>query len=213
MFGAKVLLASLGLMLMIMSAGRVESRVFGNTASDDKSREAVYAWLKDLTKGKSGLGEPKIALVDGSVRDMFPHDRFYSIRFMRYPRAVKPPAPLKLENLIRVRSNGLVEQIGTLDALKNLVKTQLGEIRGDEQARAAVMACLRLAEEFFQDGSYVFSIPVQSVSVVRRDGHFAIKGKAVVTKGGHGEITVSLTTGDGGEVSIEGKVRPNVRLR
>ena len=45
MFGAKVLLASLGLMLMIMSAGRVESRVFGNTASDDKSREAVYAWL------------------------------------------------------------------------------------------------------------------------------------------------------------------------
>jgi len=206
---------TLGVALIVLSAMQTEPDVTDPKAgiAADKSRDAVDAWLKALTKGKPLPAPPKIAVVDEAVRSLFPDNQFYTVQFMRYPRAVKPPVPLKLENLVQVRSDGSVDRIESLDALKKLFEKKLADVRDEGQARLVLLACLRLAEEFYQDGYYTFTVPEHAVSVVRRDSHFIASGKAVVTKGGQGEITVTLTTGAPSKIAIDGKVRPDVRLR
>ena len=178
----------------------------------DKSREAVEAWLNSVSEGKQYSPPPKIALVDESVRSFFPEDRFYSICYMRYPRAIKPPESLKLENLVRVRPDASVERVESIDALKKLVEKKLEQVTTEDQARIALHACLRLAEEFYQDGFYTFALPQDSIAIMRNENRIVATGKAVVTKGGQGEISVTLTTG-ANTVAIAGKVRPDVRLR
>jgi hypothetical protein len=176
------------------------------------SRQAVDNWLKDVVTGQSV--PPKTEAVDDeAIRSLFPDDRFYAVRFMRYPRAVKPPSPLKLENLVRVRPDKSVERIENLDALKKLLEAKLATIPDENTARVALRASLRLAEEFYQDGYYTFTIPEQSISVAKVDGQLVASGKAEVTKGGKGSISVKLTTGGPSKVAIEGSVRPDVRNR
>jgi len=211
----KITVATVGLALAALSvvlAGQDGTDQKGGAAAD-KSRDAVEAWLKALTKGEALPAPPTIAAVDGSVLSFFPDDRFYAVRFMRYPRAVTPPAPLRLENLVRVRPDGSVDRIESLDALKKLFEPKLTNVRDDGKVRAALLACLRLAEEFYQDGHYTFTVSEQSVSVVHRDDHLVASAKAVVTNGGKGEITVMLTTGAPSTITIDGKVRPDVRNR
>ena len=108
----------------------------------------------------------------------------------------------------------LFDAIGeSLDALKKLIEKKLADVRSEDQARATLLACIRLAQEFYQDGFYTFTVPKDSVSVLVRDSRLVASGKAVVTKGGKGEITVTLMAGSPPKVAIEGKVRPDVRLR
>jgi hypothetical protein len=182
-------------------------------AAADKGREAVEAWLKRLTKGESLPAPPKIEAVNGAVSDFFPDDRFFAVRFMRYPRAVKPPPPLRLENLVRVRPDGSVDRVESPNALTKLFEAKLANVADEAGARAALRAALRLAEEFYQDGLYTFAVPEQSVSVAHQDDHLVASGRAVVTGGGKGEITVTLTTGARGTVAVAGQVRPDVRNR
>jgi len=207
-------MAVVALGFAFMSASGMEGRPDGTDAKGgaDKSLKTVKTWLKGLCKGEP-QGLSKIEAVDAAVRRLFPDEQFYSVRFMRYPRAVKPPAPLKLENLVGVHADGSVERIDSLDALKTLLEKKLADVRTEDQARSALLASLRLAQEFYQDGNYTFTVPEQSISVVSRDNHWIASGKSVVTKGGEGEITVSLTTGTPGQVTIKGKVKPDVRLR
>jgi hypothetical protein len=180
---------------------------------DDKSRKVVEAWVTEIAKGESVPVLPKIAAVGDAVRKLFPDDRFYTVRYMRYPRAVIPPAPLKLDNVVFVRPNGTVERIESLEALQKLIEKKLADVCDAGQARVALLACLRLAQEFYQDGYYTFTIPEDSLSVVARDGGWVASGKDVVSKGGRGEIKVTLTTGTTPTVVIDGKVRPDVRPR
>ena len=211
----KIAAVTLGLALIVHGATQAgpESTDPRAGSADDKSRDAVDAWLKTLTKDKPLPVPPKIAGVDDAVHRFFPDERFYTIQFMRYPRAVKPPAPLKLENLVQVNPDGAVHRIENLDALKKLFEKKLAQVNDQSEARVALLALVRLAEEFYQDGYYTFTVPEQSVSVVRHDNHWVASGKAVVSKGGQGEITVTLTIGAAAKIAIEGKVRPDVRLR
>jgi hypothetical protein len=202
-------------LVMVMSAmqpGNGEAAPMDDSEAA-KGRAAVQAWLKDLANGKPLPDPPKIAAVDETLSNVFPDDRFYTVRFIRYPRAVKPPTPLKLENLVSVSQDGSVQRIESLDALKKLFEKKAAEVQTEDQARAVLRACLRLAEEFYQDGYYVFDTPEQSISVVHSDANWTVSGKAAVTQGGKGEIKVSMTTGAPGNVAIEGKVRPDSRNR
>jgi hypothetical protein len=207
MFLLKTFAVPLGLGLLALAVGPNAG------APADQGRDAVDAWLEGLSKGKAPPVPPKIAAVDAAVRELFPHEHFYTIRYLRYPRAVRPPGPLKLENLVCVHTNGTVDRLENLEALKKLFEKKLPDLRDEVQTRAALVACLRLAEEFYQDGYYTFTIPDSSVSITRHDDHFVASGKTVVTKGGKGEVTVKLTTGSAGKIEIEGKTRADVRLR
>jgi hypothetical protein len=90
---------------------------------------------------------------------------------------------------------------------------KLAHINDAKEARVSLLACLRLAEEFYQDGHYTFTVPENSISVAQEDKGWVASGKAVVSKGGSGEIKVTLTAGTPPKVSIEGKVRPDARPR
>ena len=130
------------------------------------------------------------------VTRAFPSHLFYVLRFRQYPVPWVPPEPLKTNNLFVVKPDGSVEHIRDTEALKGFFRATLAPVRMEAQAKGAVKAWLRLAQEFHQDGFFHFSIPDDSVIVapVERGGH-QVTGKAVVDpKGGNGgEILASLT--------------------
>lgn len=177
------------------------------------SRAVLDAWLAGIPGAKAGAVAP---IDDAAIRSVLPGESFYTVRFMRYPRAQLTPPPLRLENLIRVTPDGSVERIEDVAALTKLLTAKLPPILDEPRAREAVLAYLRLAEEFDQDGHYTFSVPEGAVAVARQRDRLVASGRAVVTKGGKGEITAVLTFDAAGKVvSIEpgGHVRPDVRLR
>jgi hypothetical protein len=182
--------------------------------ADEKSRSALDAWLNALSKSRPVPVPPKIASVDGAVGAVFPGERFYAIRYMRYPRAIKPPESLKLENLVCVHSDQSVERIADVEALKKLFEPKVGDVRDEAQARTVLTALLQLAEQFYQDGNYTFEVPEQLTSVSRqKNGGLIASGKAVVIKGGSGEISAIVRTDAPNSIEIAGKVRADVRLR
>lgn len=188
----------------------------GDDAAAEKSRAAVESWLKDLSKRAGAVGEPKITPVDQEVRAVLPNDRFYSIQFMRYPRAVKPPAPLQLGNLVRVSADGTVERIEGSAGLKKLFAKKLASANSQDETRAILLACLHLGEELYQDGYYVFEIRDKDISVVRHGDHWVATGKATVKKeggGGSGYVTVTVKTGSRGDITVSSHLKPGVRLR
>ena len=208
-----MLLAKIALVIMVLALLSCSIADSNTGSADQESRAALDAWLKTLSKDKPLPSAPKIAAVDGAVAALFPEDRFFTVQFMRFPRAVTPPVSLQLENLVRVQADGSVDRIENVEALPKLFEKKLADVRDEHQARIVLMTCLRLAEEFYQDGYYTFNIPEASVSAVRQDQHWIAAGIAVVTQGGKGEISVMVTTGSPGKITINGKVWPNVRLR
>ena len=201
------------LVFSVLCAGQ-DQTIPKTGATPEQGREHVDQWLTDIAKGKPVEAAPKIAPVDGgAVNTLFTHDQFFTKQFMRYPRAVKPPGSLKLENLVRVRTGGSVERIEDVDALKKLFAVKLADTRDEKQVREVLLAFMRLVQEFYQDGFYIFAVPDQSVSIVRDGDHFVASAKAVVTKGGQGDIEVKMTTGSATNIEVTGKVRPDVRPR
>jgi hypothetical protein len=182
-------------------------------ASDRTNRAAIQKWLDSVSKTVHPPIPPKVVQVDGVNDQVFPADRFYAIRYTRFPRAVKPPDSLGLENLVRVRPDGSVERIESLQALKALFQSKVADVRTESQARALLVSLLRLSEEFYQDGNFSFEIPQSSLSVVRQKNGIVASGKAVVAKGGEGEISVAFRTDAPTKIEIAGKVRSDVRLR
>jgi len=206
--------AAAALVLAVVSAVLADnSSASGNGPEPNPSRAALDTWLGHIPGSKDG----KVAPVDdAAIRTVFPGEHFYTVRFMRYPRAQLPPDPLRLDNLIRVKPDGSVERIEDLAGLTKWLKKHLPPIQDEVHAREAMLAGLRLAEEFHQDGGYQFDVPEQSVMVTHQGDHVVASGKAVVTEGGKGEITLTLTVDASGKlIAVEpgGHVRPDVRLR
>ena len=96
--------------------------------SDSDARVAIEQWLKLLSEGPIAVS-PKVTRIDDSVSQVFDGDRFYAIRFMRYPRAVKPPDSLKLENVVCVRANRSVIRIENIDWRRRLIFNPNGKTK------------------------------------------------------------------------------------
>jgi hypothetical protein len=183
----------------------------------DKSRAALDTWLgrfPNLPKTKEE-GLTVVAVADEAVRRIFPQERFYGVYFyVDYPRPKTLPAGLRTHNLFLVQAGGAVERIGDREALKAILEKHLPRIREDAQAREAAAACVRVAEEFYQDGLYKFHDP--EVKVTRRGDELVAMGEGRVKSRGTGTLSVTLTFKPSGEldrVAIEGRVRPDVRRR
>ena len=193
-------------------AGPEESTPTESTKTD-KTRAALDTWLARIPEAETGK---VVSVDDESVLKIFQDERFYVVRFMRYPRAQLVPPPLRLETLIRVQPDGSVQPLVDLDELKNFLHAELPTVRNLTVAREVALATLRLAEEYYQDGFYAFDVPENSVSVIREPGQVVASATAVVTRGGRGQVTTKLSFGPSGRVdkiAINGKVRPDVRLR
>jgi hypothetical protein len=185
--------------------------------------EAVETWIRKVSSAPEAATAtpiaPKIIPVEGdALRRTFPEDQFFAVRYMRFPRAVTPPAPLELENLVRVRKDGTVKRIEGIEGLKAFLGNTCTNVRDAETAQRVAAASLELAKEFYQDGNYKFSPTSEGISSDRKANHLIVTGKITVTEGGRGEITVSLPFDASGhlkvgESKIVGRLRPDVRLR
>jgi hypothetical protein len=183
----------------------------------DKSRTVLEAWLDRLPNVPKTEDEGRkiIAVDDEVVRRVFPDVRFYGVYFyVNYPRPKTLPEGLRTHNLFLVRPGGEVERIGDLEALKAFFEKKPPQARDEAHAREAASACVRVAEEFYQDGLYTFDPP--EVKISRRGEELVATAEVRVKTRGTGKVSVNLTfkpSGDLNGISIEGRVRPDVRRR
>lgn len=158
-----------------------------------------------------------IPVKDEPLTREFPGYSFYALRFRKYPVARIPPEPLKANNLFVVKPNGSVEHIQDTEMLKNFFRLTLRPVKTESRARDAAKGWLRLAQEFYQDGFFQFSIAEDSIRVAAiKDGGIEVSGKAVVNQqgGNTGEIVASLTFDSAGaltNVSESAQIRRGIR--
>ncbi len=173
-----------------------------------KGQEAVRARLEKLN-GQAG----QVAYIaDEAVRQSLPGCLCYAVLFRQYPVARLVPEGLSAGNVFAVLPGGTVEVVSDAKALRKLFETASRPIRGGDAARQAVAAWLRLSEALHQDGFYQFAVPEKELTV-EKDGREA-GGKAVVERGGNGEIKVMLAFDADGKLTRAdetAKLRPGPR--
>src|SRR4051812_21348264 len=119
---------------------------------------AVNSWLDSVLQASPvKLAPQKVhAIEDENVRKVFAGDELYDISFATWPVAPRLPKPLSHEMIARVQAHAPIEAIRDDEALKGFLAQSLADIHNEAEARAAVLAALRLAEAVSQAGSYPF---------------------------------------------------------
>lgn len=193
--------------------------------AEDKSKKAVEAWLDRTLKGdeahaRAAVAPPhKVEAVDlECVRRAFPEDRFYGIHFKKMPRPDMIPKAVRGVKLVRAQADGSVQKVDDLEALKKLIAGRFSHVRDPGQAREALLVSLRLAEEYQQDGEMTFAIPDDAIQIKNKDDRLVATGKATATKGGKGDVRVTLEFEPSGalkpeNVNISGRILPDRLLR
>ena len=159
---------------------------------------------KKLAESKGAERGQIIPVKDEPLTREFPGYSFYVLRFRRYPVALLPPKPLGANNLFVVKPDGSVEHILETGMLKNFFRTTFAPVRTQARAGDAAKAWLQLAQEFYQDGFFRFSIPEDSIQVTAmKNGGLEVSGKAVVNRqgGNTGELGASLTFDPAGSLT------------
>jgi hypothetical protein len=147
---------------------------------------------------------PLVFLNDDTVAKRFRHQQFFVLGMPQYPVARVPPKPLRVRNLFTVDNDGKTEHLTDLKGLEDFFRAAARPVTDIESAKESAAAWLRLSEEFKQDGFFTFSISKESLSAESSDNGWKANGKAIVTKGGTGEIRASLTfSGEGKLTKVE----------
>jgi hypothetical protein len=153
-------------------------------------------------------------LTDESIARALPRYRFSTLHFPEYPVARVAPAPLKSRNLLIEPPRGPARALSDAGGLQDALRDALAPVTGERRARDAVRAWLLLAEGFHQDGFFQFAIPDDAVKAESRDGAWTARGTLAATRGGKGEIALTLAfdrEGKLAEATTSGKIRPGVR--
>jgi len=198
---------------------------------EQKDRAAVEKWIHHLSAAEAAnaqrapvksdtnaLPGPEKTYIEPvqctATRRLIPDERYYRVHFMQYPRSGMLPPTLAPNNLVRVRSDGSVERIEDLEKLKKLYAAKLPPVRDEAQARAAAQGFLALAVEFLHHGRgrYTFDIPEEGVVASRQGDGCTATAKAVVTQGGEGQVTATLTFDASGKLKPDA-IKINTRLR
>jgi hypothetical protein len=155
-----------------------------------KAEEKVKERLKDF----KGVAIPKIEPVsDEAVARALPGQQFFAVRYALYPLAQRPAEGLKSQNLFAVNAKGEVKVLTDTKALEEYFRDARAAAKEEGAAKDAVLAWLRLVEEFSQDGYYQFKVVEEATKVSADKGGKKASARAVVMKGGNGEIGVELT--------------------
>ena len=169
------------------------------TAADDKDKPSADDTKKATKMVEDRLAELKAtgfqtgAVTDEPVAAALPGYTFVSVLFRQYPVGRKPPEPLKPQNVFAVNPKGELKLITDTKGLEEFFKTSLAPAKGDQQAKAAALAFLRLSQTLENDGFYEFEVMADSTKVTpEKDGKKAT-ARCVAMKGGNGDITVELT--------------------
>lgn len=164
-------------------------------AGADDGRAALEAYLSKVKGAQSG----RILSVTEDVGAFSSAGwHFYVVRFRSYP--VKPPEPLKANNLFAIGRDKSVDWLADCVALKGFFREHLPPVKSDADGRNALKAWLRFAEELHQDGYYTFRLSADSVGArVEGDKRIAF-GEARVIEGGDGYVKATIKFDKAGKV-------------
>lgn len=192
------------------------SSVLGGSAPgdppEDKGRAILNAWLARVLQSIAIKIEPKVIPVeDENIQKVFPGDRFYGVYVPRWPVAVRPPKELAYETVVCIRHGGSVEPIRDEEALRTFLAQTLPSVEDETQARAALLASLRLAEAGAKGGPYQFDEP--EFSIVRQEKSILATARAAVLELGRGEVEIRMEFSSDGRIKsdaikIGGRPRP-----
>lgn len=149
----------------------------------------------------------------------FPDRTFVSVRFPLWPVAVAPPAPLKSQNLFAVGKDGKLQHLADAKGLEDYFRAHLPPVKGPQQAADAADSWAHLAQEFVQDGFYIFRVKSpSSIEAAPGGGIKSVEARAVVepAQGNKGELRATLHFDQAGKltkVAQENKVVRGIRPR
>jgi hypothetical protein len=121
---------------------------------------------------------------------------------------------LKSQNLFVVPKDGKLVHLADTKGMESYFKDNLKAVKDDDAAKLATQAWLVLSQTFRQDGFFKFSVAKNNLKVVDEKGERKAKGKLVVTQGGKGELSASLSFDDSGKLTKvleESTIKPGVR--
>jgi len=135
---------------------------------------------------------PVKAVTSAALRRVLPEHQFFEVIFRQYPLAVAVPPPLKHSCLFAVGPDGKAKLLTDLKGVGEYVGGAIEAAKDDARIKDVARAWLRLAEVFHQDGFYTFQL-VDEATKVKPDGTGKqVTARAVVMKGGNGELSAVL---------------------
>jgi hypothetical protein len=163
-----------------------------------KAQELIKAHLAQIN-GKNGN---VLWIQNDFLAKTFPKHTFFAVRFRIYPVAMQMPEGMKPSNVFAVK-DGKFEQIKDGNDLAAFFMANAVAASSQAAGEAAAKSALLLSEEFVQDGFYVFDIqPKADALTVRKETNVpqVADWRAIVMKGGNGELKVQLKWDDKGTV-------------
>lgn len=186
-------LTIVGTVLGLLVCGAVGSR--GQPPKAEQSRKAVEA-VKEFLKPLGG-SDAQLLTKDDSALKVFSEHTFVIARYRIYPIAFELPKGMKPSNVFAVSKDNQVQHLPDVAALQKFFVRHGRAVQTDEQTKEALAAWLTLSQEFYQDGFYKFEVLHKEFSAERAGEMTHVRGRAIVTQGGNGEINAALAFRDG----------------
>ncbi len=175
-----------------------------------KSLAAVRTHIDNLKFGKDA-GSLRW-MDDGPLPSMFADYHFINARFPVFPVARVIPEGLRASSVFAVHAKeGKITFLKDTQILEKFFRAHHKAVKDDKDARTILAFWLFLSVEFHQDGYFIFE-PVD----VAVDGKnpFKARGRAVVMKGGNGQLSAELLfdkVGTLAKVTEKAEIRAGVR--
>jgi hypothetical protein len=141
--------------------------------------------------GARGAGELH-PVADKAVRKNFANHLFVVLRFRQFPVARQIPEGMQASNLFAVTKDGKAEHLKDVKTLEKFFRAQSPVVKTEADAKAALAAWLTLSPEYRQDGMFKFEVLEKDFGSDAKDD-LVVRGRAMVSQGGNGEITAELT--------------------
>jgi len=193
----KCLPALLGVALLGWAASALAAPVPGSDRPTPEDVAKAERAVRDQLEQLKGSAAELQSITDKALARTFPRYTFFCAFFRQYPVARLTPEGLKDSNLFAVGRGGKVELMTDSSQLKQFFKDHLPPTRTEDQLKDAARAWLDLTQAFHQDGFYQFAIEDDSLKVNAGKDGTVVTGKAVLTRGGNGEIRTHLTFRNG----------------
>jgi hypothetical protein len=191
----------------------------GKKAPPENVQQAQQQLMQDLQKHNAGQGQ--IIWMDApAVSKAFPKDVFFAVRFRQFPVARVLPEGFGASNVFVVKEGGKPQRLADAKALQKYFHDSRGRVKGHDEAKDALIAWLSLSQEYLQDGFYAFEILHKEITAEEAKNvetgisTYTVVGRAMVTRGGNGQINTTLVFGDQGrlsDVKQDIKIRPGPR--
>jgi hypothetical protein len=155
-----------------------------------------------------------------AVNKAFPKATFFAVRFRQFPVARVLPEGFGASNVFVVKDGGKPQRLADVKALQKFFHDDRGRVKGHEEAKDALVTWLSIAPEYLQDGFYAFEILDKEITAEEAKNvetgisTYTVAGRAMVTRGGNGQINTTLVFGDQGrlsDVKQDVKIRPGPR--